>query len=66
LTGLDLKNMRESLMNSEYLKEINLEDNKFVDEDWSILNEILKVSKIERINLAGKQFLNRKIIVSPK
>jgi poly(3-hydroxyalkanoate) synthetase len=46
--------MKESLMYSEYLKEINLKENKFVDEDWSILNEILKVSKIERIKLAGK------------
>jgi hypothetical protein len=58
--------MKESLMYSEYLKEINLKESKFVDDDWSILNEILKVSKIERIKLACKQFLNRKIIVSPK
>jgi hypothetical protein len=46
--------MKESLMYSEYLKEINLNESKFVDDDWSILNEILKVSKIERIKLAGK------------
>jgi hypothetical protein len=58
--------MKESLMNTKYLKSINLEDNQFVDNDCSILNEILKKSKIERIKLGGKQFLNRKIIVSPK
>jgi hypothetical protein len=61
LNGIDLENMKESLMNSEYLKELNLRDNKFVD-DCLILNEILKKSKIERINLACKQFLKSKIM----
>jgi hypothetical protein len=62
LNGIDLENMKESLMNSEYLKELNLRDNKFVDDDCLILNEILKKSKIERINLACKQFLKSKIM----
>jgi hypothetical protein len=46
----------------EYLKEIDLSskkylnksiDNRIFDEDCSLLNDILKYSKIERINLRG-------------
>jgi hypothetical protein len=55
--------MKESIMNSEYLKEINLKGSQFDDDDCSILNEILKKSKIEKINLASKQFLKSKIMV---
>jgi hypothetical protein len=55
--------MKESLMNTKYLKEINLRGSSFDDNDCSILNEILKKSKIERINLACKQFLNRKFLI---
>jgi hypothetical protein len=54
--------MKKSLMNTKYLKEINLENNIFGDDDCSILNEILKKSKIERIGLACKQFFNNKIM----
>jgi hypothetical protein len=50
-------------MNTKYLKSINLRGSSFDDNDCSILNEILKKSKIERINLACKQFLNRKFLI---
>jgi hypothetical protein len=55
--------MKESLMSTEYLKEIDLfgkktclnkKGNDFNDEGCIIINEILKKSKIERINLGRK------------
>jgi hypothetical protein len=53
-------------MSSEYLKEINLksnfennEGNRISDEGCFLLNEILKKSKIERINLEGKYYIHK-------
>jgi hypothetical protein len=63
-TGLNY--LKGSLMSSEYLKEINLkckfennEGNCISDEGCFLLNEILKKSKIERINLEGKYYIHK-------
>jgi hypothetical protein len=62
-TGFGLEKMKESLMNTKYLKEIDLKASQFDDNDYSILNDILKVSKIEKINLSCKQFFKRKLMI---
>jgi uncharacterized protein YbcC (UPF0753/DUF2309 family) len=54
--------MKESLMNTKYLKSINLEgkhffhklDNDFGDEGCLVLNQIFIKSKIEILYLEGK------------
>jgi Ran GTPase-activating protein (RanGAP) involved in mRNA processing and transport len=59
ITDKGLEYLKESLMYSEYLKVIILFKNCISDEGCFVLNEILKKSKIEIIDLQGNNIIKR-------